>query len=281
MSNSRATPKPKTRLTPTPSGFLHLGNLYNFLLIDHLARQNDWSVHLRIDDCDASRVRDEYLQDIFDQIDFFQIKVDSGPTGIDDFAENFSQQDKIEHYFRQIQDLKEMFACQCSRKDIAKVFQKTEGLTSGDYPSICEKLEMRFVHGETSVRAKYYDTPGLRGFTLIRKDGGPSYQLVSVVDDVDDQITHVVRGSDLEPSTQAQRWLLSKIHPSLDFPEVHMHPLLASPEGKKRSKSDGDLSLKNLRDRGMTAGEIIQNLSRLLGLQPTDSFAEIIAQKPL
>jgi glutamyl/glutaminyl-tRNA synthetase len=73
----KAEPKKKnfklTRFAPTPSGFLHIGNIYSFILTYHIAKKHESKILLRIDDIDRERVKNKYVQDIFDSLDFLEI----------------------------------------------------------------------------------------------------------------------------------------------------------------------------------------------------------------
>ena len=81
----------KMRIAPTPSGFLHLGNVLSFAITAELARRNNARILLRIDDLDRDRVNREYLQDIFDTLNFLGFEWDEGPRDVDDFDQNYSQ----------------------------------------------------------------------------------------------------------------------------------------------------------------------------------------------
>src|SRR6476469_4191778 len=88
---SEPPPPVVSRLAPTPSGFLHLGNAVNFVLTWLLTRQAGGTLHLRIDDLDRARLRPAYLDNIFRVIDWLGIDYDHGPTGPDDFLRHHSQ----------------------------------------------------------------------------------------------------------------------------------------------------------------------------------------------
>ena len=77
-----------SRIAPTPSGLLHLGNSFNFLMTYLLTKNSNGLIHLRIDDYDQGRVRDEFIQDIFDSIAWLGIKIDQGPKNLIDFKKN-------------------------------------------------------------------------------------------------------------------------------------------------------------------------------------------------
>ncbi|QEC45818.1 hypothetical protein FSB84_30565 [Pseudobacter ginsenosidimutans] len=78
----------KTRIAPTPSGFLHLGNAFSFILTTVLARKTGASILLRIDDMDQARAQDEYIRDIFDLLEFLELPWDEGPRNLKEFRKN-------------------------------------------------------------------------------------------------------------------------------------------------------------------------------------------------
>lgn len=79
----------RSRIAPTPSGYLHIGNAYNFLLTEAIVRKANGSLRLRIDDLDAPRVRPEYLQDVFESLSWLGITPDEGPGSIAEQQEIF------------------------------------------------------------------------------------------------------------------------------------------------------------------------------------------------
>jgi glutamyl/glutaminyl-tRNA synthetase len=124
----------KTRLAPTPSGFLHLGNGASFVATWALARAYEGHILLRIDDLDAERMRTEYLNDVFQTLDWLGLDWDEGPFSTDDFTKNWSQHLRLDAYEKALQDLQktgDLYVCNCSRKDIR------ERSTNGLYPNTC------------------------------------------------------------------------------------------------------------------------------------------------
>jgi glutamyl-tRNA synthetase len=81
----------QTRIAPTPSGYLHLGNAYSFLLTKALAKKHGAKILLRIDDLDRDRYRPEYVEDIFATLDFLEIKIDQGPKNSKEMESTWSQ----------------------------------------------------------------------------------------------------------------------------------------------------------------------------------------------
>ncbi|MGL4369957.1 MAG: glutamate--tRNA ligase family protein, partial [Spirochaetota bacterium] len=84
-------PFSRTRIAPTPSGYLHLGNIYSFTLTWLAAKMTGASIVLRIDDLDSGRRRTEYIDDIFRVLELAGISCDAGPAGTEDFLKNHSQ----------------------------------------------------------------------------------------------------------------------------------------------------------------------------------------------
>ncbi|HAA13414.1 MAG TPA: hypothetical protein DCE41_17680 [Cytophagales bacterium] len=273
----------RTRIAPTPSGYLHLGNAFNFLLTYGIARQNEGSVALRIDDGDATRVRQEYLEDVFASLDWLGVDWDTGPSGVVDHQKHYSQQHRQEEYrhaLDQLLDAGLAYACQCSRKQILAAS------SDGRYPGTCRENMARSYEAPFAIRARLDDSAtqvviqAVNGqsqnsnleasqgdFVLWRKDGLAAYQLVSVWEDEQDQTTHIVRGLDLWESTTAQVWLSQKLgfH---NFPKVKFlhHPLLMNDGNEKLSKSAGATSLKSIREQGGKPTEIFRRFYQWLGI---------------
>lgn len=111
----------KTRIAPTPSGYLHLGNVLSFAITATLAHRHGAKILLRIDDLDRERAGKLYIQDIFDTLDFLQIPYDEGPLDAQDFEVNYSQLHRMDQYQLALDKLRDdglVYACTCSRKQI-------------------------------------------------------------------------------------------------------------------------------------------------------------------
>src|ERR1700741_3831562 len=114
----------KTRIAPTPSGFLHLGNVLSFAITASIAEKNKAKMLLRIDDLDRDRVNKQYVQDIFDTLNFLEIPWDEGPKNIREYEQEYSQVHRTDIYMAGLQQLKEsgnLFACSCSRADVLRL----------------------------------------------------------------------------------------------------------------------------------------------------------------
>lgn len=267
----------RSRIAPTPSGFLHLGNAVNFLLTWLTVRKVGGTLRLRIDDADCLRSRSEYLEDIFCQLDWLGITWDEGPEGPDDFRRNFSQQLRRERYrafLAKLADLGHVYPCRCSRAEIRQV------APDGVYPGICrggsgvadKGQALRVLVPEGSVflveGREVALCKEMGDFVLWRKEDLPAYQLVSLVDDLDDRINCIVRGEDLLASTAAQLFL-ARLHGDNLFAETsfHHHPLIRCEDGRKLSKSDNALSLVALRESGFSPAQVYQAVAQQIGLE--------------
>ena len=96
----------RTRFAPTPSGYLHWGNALSFVITWLMARQHAGTVRLRIDDLDQSRVRPDFIEDIFRSLEWLGLDYDRGPSGPDDFARNESQVHRIDLYRELLAELR-------------------------------------------------------------------------------------------------------------------------------------------------------------------------------
>lgn len=255
-----------TRIAPTPSGYLHVGNAVNFLLTDWLSRTAPGSttLHLRIDDMNLARVRPEHLDDIFWAVEWLGIAVTDGPSGPTEFWSHFSQLGRVEQFRQELaplvaQDL--VFACRCSRTEVARRgsgvadpcvggrWSMTPGESSVRFRS--DRLESDVIAASGVTALELRDAMG--DFVVWRRDDLPSYQLASVLVDRELRVDTVVRGGDLAQSTAAQLSLAGPLGADrfAGARFVH-HALLTEPGGAKMSKRDGADALRSI--AGTTGG---------------------------
>ena len=268
-----------SRIAPTPSGFLHKGNAFNFLLTWLLVRKHQGHLHLRIDDIDQQRVRTAYLEDIFISLEWLGIDWDSGPESIQDHLEAHSQILRLSVYEKFLQNLQDqglLFACTCSRKEVLSQSQ------DGTYPGSCSQLGRKFDDQHTAWRINtpwpltraWNDTgmkyqawnadPSLKDAIVRKKDGSPSYQITSIVDDLRMKINLIVRGQDLIGSSVFQQWIMdqSALHHPIQW---HHHSLLRDQMGQKLSKSAGARSLRDQYQADKSSDELIREFARWMG----------------
>ncbi len=238
---------PRTRIAPTPSGYLHAGNAVNFLLVTWLARSVDADVVLRIDDMDAERYRREYVDDIFAVLQWLGIAWHHGPSGTADFEANYSLRDKADSTWSELLAGQrrglDVYACTCSRRDHATGRLCTCRSAAAPLTRPREGTHALRVHVPAGVQVQQdgevVDLHAAMGdFVVWRRDDQPAYQLASVIADRDLGITHVVRGRDLLESTAAQRFIAPALDASTFADAVFIHHgLLTGLGGEKLSKS--------------------------------------------
>jgi glutamyl-tRNA synthetase len=272
-----------TRIAPTPSGFLHLGNAFSFLLTKALSEKTGAKILVRIDDLDRERYRTEFVQDIFDTLDFLEITIDLGPKSVREFESEWSQIHRMGLYQKALEDLRttgNLFACDCSRKKIQQLD------SSGYYLGQCLDRRLSLDKPETAWRintmesdfqtfTEYPDQkvaaliPQDTAFYIVRKkDRLPAYHLTSVVDDLHFGVDLIVRGKDLHSSTLAQLDLAKKLNlDSFSNITFHHHPLIKGEKQEKLSKSEGATSVQYLRKEGKTLRDIFRVLGKSMGLR--------------
>jgi glutamyl-tRNA synthetase len=272
----------RTRFAPTPSGYLHLGNLASFMLTAALADASGAKVLLRIDDLDQTRVRKQYLEDVFETLSFFELGWDEGPGDLEEHLQLYSQVNRIHLYQDMLGYLRDaglLYACNCSRSELAH-FPASEGYSGRcreknlplDAEGVCWRmvtdhdilLELRGLAEEV----RHATLPaGMRDFVVRKKDGHASYQLASVADDIFFGVDLIVRGEDLRDSSWAQLYLARHL-PSNGFPKARFvhHPLLMTGRAQKLSKSAGDTSVRALRETASGPADLIPGLSAALGV---------------
>lgn len=274
----------RTRLAPTPSGYLHLGNILSFSLTAALARRTGASILLRIDDLDRERVENEFLEDIFATLDFLEIPWDEGPGNLAEYEREWSQVHRMKHYREALERLKasgKLFACDCSR---SKILRESP---DGAYPGTCREKNIPLDTEGCNWRIRT-DASGDAGsaggvmtdFVVRKKDGYPAYQLTSVVDDLLLDVDLVVRGEDLRASTAAQQWLADQLgYAAFGRICFFHHPLLMNSGKEKLSKSAGATSIQYFRRQGLPPAEIYQMIAGQLGLQEPVASWEALAVK--
>lgn len=265
-----------TRFAPTPSGYIHQGNAYNFLLTWLVARKLGGKIALRIDDIDSERTEDKYIQDIFDSLNWLGLSYDLGPKNIKDFKTLFSQQKKIKTYKKELLKISPKFVCSCTRKEIKKVS------STGIYPGTCRKKETPFFIGKTSIRLNTennFQGTTLRDFILWNKNDKPSYQLVSVIEDQQLGVNLIVRGEDLSESTKAQIYLAKALKIKKFRRVKFIHHSLVLNGKEKLSKSSGSSSLETHIEKGLSA--FYSNFSKFMEYSvPSNSLSGLLENLP-
>ncbi|WP_423902318.1 glutamate--tRNA ligase family protein [Campylobacter showae] len=139
-----------SRIAPTPSGFLHVGNVYNFLLTYLFTRAFGEKLYLRIDDYDLPRYRRQYVENIFRVLDMLGIDFDGGPSGVGDFETKFSSKFRLGAYQNALKKLEQKgvcYACECSHS-------MKSSFKNGIYTRVCADKNLKFKKDETAMRLR-------------------------------------------------------------------------------------------------------------------------------
>ena len=146
-----------SRIAPTPSGFLHAGNVYNFLLTYLFTRAFDGILYLRIDDYDLPRYRRQYVENIFRVLEVLGIDFDGGPGGVGEFETKFSSKFRLGAYQNALKKLEQKgvcYACECSHS-------MKNSFKNGIYTRVCADKNLKFKKDETTMRLRVLDGAGI------------------------------------------------------------------------------------------------------------------------
>lgn len=274
----------RTRLAPSPTGALHLGNARTFLVNWALARQRGWQIVMRIEDLDGPRIKAGAADESLEILRWLGIDWDEGP---------YFQLADLAPYQAALTTLTaqgKIYSCTCTRKQIEAA---SLSAPHGDehelrYPGSCRPLEPRAISTtvlrDMNVALRYRVPDGITCFVdlfagtqefdvqqsvgdfLVRtKVGLPSYQLAVVVDDARQGIDQIVRGDDLLSSTPRQMLLYNALGLTPRPSYTHL-PLVVGEDGRRLAKRHGDSRLAAYRDQGVRAERIIGLLARWCGL---------------
>jgi glutamyl-tRNA synthetase len=273
-----------TRLAPSPTGALHLGNARTFLINWLLARQNNWRILLRIEDIDGPRIKREADLESMEDLRWLGLDWDMGP--IYQTSRAILYRDAI----NKLVASGEAYACVCTRQEIetaASAPHADDGSTI--YPGTCfgrfpspeaarqvtgrePALRFRVNHEPVEfldrvVGPLKFDPPRQLGdFVVAKADGTPAYQLAVVVDDADMGVTDIVRGDDLLDSTPRQILLYRALGLGDRVPEHYHVPLIVGTDGRRLAKRHGDTRLSYYRQRGVSPGRLLALLARWCGI---------------
>ena len=273
----------KGRFAPSPSGRMHLGNLFSFLLAWLSARHEGGSLVLRIEDLDPVRCLPSHAWQLIEDLEWLGLDWDEGGD-----TASYWQSSRSHLYaaaFAALEAKGLTYPCFCSRiqrlNEAPHVHQVSPscpcaGLTPEEVAA--HRLEKTPSHRLRVPHKTISFTDGLQGsysqdlatecgdFPIRRSDGAWAYQLAVVVDDAAMGVTQVVRGRDLLSSTPRQLWLYEAL--GLPAPEFYHVPLLLAPDGRRLAKRDADLDMGALRRRYSPA-ELLGLLAQMAGQRPS------------
>jgi len=287
-----------TRLAPSPTGALHLGNARTFVAGWLLARQRGWKIVLRIEDLDGPRIKTDAAQMAIDDLQWLGIDWDSGPT---------VQSTRSTVYRAAIDRLiagGHVYPCICTRREIeaassaphaedgASVYAGTcrtrfasvaEAIaTTGRPPALRFAMpDMRFEFRDEFAGIRSFDLQrDLGDFVVAKPDGTAAYQLAVVVDDADAGVTDVVRGDDLIDSVPRQVLLYQALGLEHKIPLYYHLPLVVGSDGRRLAKRHGDTRISAFRDAGLAAPRVLAWIGRSLGTEvPQEpTLADLLAR---
>ena len=277
------------RFAPTPSGRMHLGNVFAALVAWLSVRSRGGSLVLRMEDLDTQRTSADFADVLRDDLRWLGLDWDH------ETAPQSQRSAVYDRYFEKMMDEGLLYPCYCTRSQLHSV--NAPHLSDGTYvyPGTCRTLtdppagrkpawrvmvpdrEWSFrdrVQGDYSLNL----ATGCGDMVVRRADGVYVYQLAVTVDDGESGVTEVVRGMDLLSSAPRQMYLQELL--GFSHPEYGHVPMLLAPDGRRLSKRDRDLDLGELRKR-MTAEELIGHLAfaaKLIEKDAPISAAELASQ---
>jgi glutamyl-tRNA synthetase len=263
----------RTRFAPSPTGFLHIGGLRTALFSWLYARRHAGRFVLRIEDTDLERSTPEAIQQIMDGMDWAGLDHDEGP---------FFQTKRFDRYKDVIEELLasgKAYRCYCSKEELEKM--RAQQIARGEKPRYDGRWRertdslpgvapvVRFknpLEGEVVVDdvvhgRVVFQNIELDDLIIARSDGTPTYNFCVVVDDMDMQITHVIRGDDHLNNTPRQLNMLLALG---QRPPIYAHlPMILGSDGAKLSKRHGAVSVLQYRDEGYLPEAVLNYLVRL------------------
>lgn len=274
-----------TRLAPSPTGGLHLGNARSFLLNWALGRKEGWSIRMRMDDLDTERCSVEAEEALLASLAWL---------GMDHDGPIIRQRATPANHRMALERLSEaglIFACDRSRRDLRAAAEALgapheSGMNLVSTPAMRPEdraawglqdgplnHRLALAAGEEVVEdvllgTRFVDPLERFGDPILwtRRDTA-AYHLASVVDDLESGVTDVVRGEDLLPSAALHQRLCRLL--GGDPPRWWHLPLMLDHQGRRLAKRDGDLTMSTLRQRGIPPERVIGLLARTSGVQET------------
>jgi glutamyl-tRNA synthetase len=250
----------RVRFAPSPTGALHIGGARTALFNWLLARHNGGAFVLRIEDTDRERSTPENVEQILDALRWLELDWDEGPILQSERAPRHREvlQALLQsgHAYRSnatsadVAAYKQLHGAERGFRGEGGAGDRKEGAVRLHVPAGGETVVHDVIRGDTSFEHVHLDDP-----VIARADGSVLYNFAVAIDDLDAQITHVVRGEDHLSNTPKQLLVLKAAKAvgfGADAPEpLYAHlPLLHGPDGKKLSKRHGAASVQELRDAG-------------------------------
>ena len=286
--------KVRTRFAPSPTGYMHIGNLRTALYAYLIAKKDDGVFILRVEDTDQGRLVEGAVDIVYETLKICGLKHDEGPDVGGDFGP-YVQSERMKtgmykEYAHKLIDLGYAHYCFCKQEDVQAVTSDTDNLGANIYVDPCKNLSKEEIqakldanepyvirltvdpNGTTSFDDEIYGTITVENSTLdemvlLKSDGFPTYNFANVIDDHLMGITDVVRGNEYLSSTPKYNYIYKAF--GWDIPRyIHCPPVMKD-EHQKLSKRNGDASFQDLVAKGYLP-EAILNYIALLGWSPSE-----------
>ncbi|MGB5863917.1 MAG: glutamate--tRNA ligase [Sulfitobacter sp.] len=278
-----------TRFAPSPTGWIHVGNLRTALMNYLIARKAGGEFILRIDDTDPNRSKEEYVDGIKRDLDWLGLhwdRVERQSLRLEKYHEAAQKLRDMDRFYEAFETPTELDLKRKKQLNMGKppVYDRAALGLSAD-----EKEALRAERGDGVWRFKLIqdrivwpdgilgdvsiDGASVSDPVLIRGDGQILYTLASVVDDTEMGVTHVVRGSDHVTNTGTQIQIMQALGGTV--PSFAHHSLLTGPQGEALSKRLGTLALKDLREAGIAPQALLSLMSRLGSSDPVELRTEM------
>lgn len=284
----------RTRYAPSPTGYMHIGNLRTALYEYLIAKSNNGKFILRIEDTDQERYVEGAVDVIYRTLKLVGIRHDEGPDVGGEYGPYVQSQRKNIYmpYAKELVEKGHAYYCFCTKERLAKLKEEQDaaGMTHR-YDRHClglskEEIDRKLASNEPFVIRQKMPQEGTTTFedavygtitvensqledqVLIKSDGLPTYNFANVIDDHLMKITHVVRGCEYLSSTPKYNLLYNAF--GWEIPTYVHLPLITKPDGTKLSKRAGDASFEDLLEMGYLV-EAIVNYVVLLGWSPSSN----------
>ena len=295
--------KVRTRYAPSPTGFMHIGNLRTAIFEYLLAKKYNGDFILRIEDTDQEREVEGAIDFIYNTLDLCGFKIDEGPNNEGNFGPYIQskRKDIYKEYALKLVEMGKAYYCFCSEEELTKMREKADARKKPFlYDGRCSRLSKEKIEenlknnvpyvirqkmpkeGVTIVEDLIYgkvkiDNSVLDDQILLKSDGFPTYNFANVVDDHLMEITHVIRGKEYLDQTAKYNLLYEAF--GWEKPTYIHVAMVLGEDGNKLSKRNGDASFMDLYNEGYLPEAIVNYLS-LLGWSP-ETNQEVFSMEEL
>lgn len=277
----------RTRFSPSPTGMIHIGNARAALYSALYAKKNHGQFILRIEDTDAARSEERYVESLQDNLHWLGIDWQEGPGVQGDYGPYWQSQRQAiyEKYYAILEEKKLIYPCFCTDQELmlARKIQLSRGLAP-KYSGTCRKLSKEEIQARLDARKlpawrfivpehqaitfddvikgpQAFQSDTIGDFIVRRADGTAPFLFCNAIDDAEMRVTHVLRGEDHVANTPRQLLILAAL--ALHAPHYGHLPLIVGDDGTPLSKRHGSFSLDEMRNTGFLPNAIMNYLARL------------------